>query len=178
MNRSGAARSTRLKKAKRIRFLLLDVDGVMTDGTLTFDENGLELKGFSIYDGHGVRLLQAARIGVGILSGRSSPVVTWRAKDLNIDDVHQGVHDKMTAYEMILKKYQLKDEEMAYIGDDLIDLPILRKVGLSVSVPNAMDAVKAEVDWVTKRRGGEGAVREVADFILSAQTKKDMQRKA
>ena len=161
------------KKAKEIRYLLLDVDGVMTNGMLFFDENGNELKAFSVYDGHGIVLLRTVGIGVGILSGRTSPVVTWRAKELRIEDVYQGVFDKMTAYETILKKRRLRDEEVAYIGDDLIDLPILRKVGLSIAVANAIDSVKKEVDWVTSRRGGEGAVREVIDFILSARTEKE-----
>jgi 3-deoxy-D-manno-octulosonate 8-phosphate phosphatase (KDO 8-P phosphatase) len=161
-----------IKKAKQIRYLLLDVDGVMTNGMLFFDENGNELKSFSVYDGHGIVLLRSADIRVGILSGRTSPVVTWRAKELRIEDVYQGVFDKITAYETILKKHRLQDDEVAYIGDDLIDLPILRKVGLSVAVPNAVDLVKKEVDWVTSRRGGEGAVREVIDFILSVQTER------
>jgi 3-deoxy-D-manno-octulosonate 8-phosphate phosphatase (KDO 8-P phosphatase) len=168
-----AGSQTLLKKAKQIRYLLLDVDGVMTNGMLLFDENGKELKAFSIYDGHGIVLLRGVDIGVGLLSGRTSPVVTWRAKELRIEDVYQGVLDKITAYETLLKKRQLQDEEVAYVGDDLIDLPILRKVGLSVAVANAIDSVKKEVDWVTRRRGGEGAVREVIDFILSAKTKED-----
>ncbi len=161
-----------IKKARKIRYLLLDVDGVMTDGTLFFDENGRELKGFSIYDGHGLVLLRTAGVGIGILSGRTSPVVSWRAKELRIEDVYQGVHDKITAYEALLRKRQLQDEEVAYIGDDLIDLPVLRKVGLSVAVANAMDPVKKEVDWVTRRRGGEGAVREVIDFLLSSKNER------
>ncbi len=151
---------------------MLDVDGVMTNGLLFFDENGREIKAFSIYDGHGIVLLRAAGIGVGILSGRTSPVVTWRAKELRIEDVYQGIHEKLTSYEIILKKRELEDEEIAYIGDDLIDLPVLRKVGLSVAVANAAEAVKKEVDWVTERRGGDGAVREVIDFILSAKREK------
>lgn len=144
----------------------------MTDGTLYFDEHGRELKRFSIYDGHGVRLLQKAKIGVAILSGRDSPVVAWRAKELGIEEVYQGMTDKTAAYERVLKKHLLEDSAIAYMGDDLIDLPILRRVGFSISVPNAIDAVKKEVDWVTKRRGGEGAAREAIDFILSAQSKK------
>jgi 3-deoxy-D-manno-octulosonate 8-phosphate phosphatase (KDO 8-P phosphatase) len=167
-----ASRSALLQKAKRVRYFLLDVDGVMTDGTLYFDENGRELKRFSIYDGLGIRLLQRANIGVGILSGRNSPVVSWRAKELGIEDVYQGLADKTSAYEMILKKYSLDDSAVAYMGDDLIDLPILCRVGFSISVPNALDAVKKEVDWVTKLRGGEGAAREAIDLILSARNKK------
>ncbi|HZR47339.1 MAG TPA: HAD hydrolase family protein, partial [Candidatus Manganitrophaceae bacterium] len=148
-----------------------------TNGTLFFDESGRELKGFSIYDGHGIVLLRTAEIGVGILSGRTSSVVSWRAKELRIEDVYQGIHDKVAAYEIILKKHQLMDEEVAYVGDDLIDLPVLRRAGLSIAVANAMDQVKKEVDWVTKRRGGEGAVREVIDFLLSAKSGKASREK-
>lgn len=169
MKRRQATLSQRRQKAKRVRYLLLDVDGVMTDGTLYFDESGREMKGFSIYDGHGIRLLQKAEIGVGIISGRSSNVVAWRAKELGIEDVFQGSRDKEAAYEMIKEKHRLQDEAVAFIGDDLIDLPLLRRVGFSISVASAMDEVKREVDWVTKKRGGEGAVREAIDFILSIQ---------
>lgn len=145
----------------------------MTNGMIFFDENGRELKAFSIYDGHGIVLLRKAAIGVGIVSGRNSPVVTWRAKDLRIEDVYQGVHEKVTSYEAILKKRRLLEEEVAYIGDDLIDLPVLRRVGLSVAVANAVEPVKKEVDWITERRGGEGAVREVIDLLLSANAEKE-----
>lgn len=172
MKRRPVPLSQRRQKAMRIRYLLLDVDGVMTDGILYFDENGREIKGFSIYDGHGIRLLQRARIGVGIISGRSSAVVAWRAKELGIEDVHQGSRDKEAAYEMIKAKHRLQDEAVAFIGDDLIDLTLLRRVGFSIAVASAVDAVKQEVDWVTKKRGGEGAVREVIDFILSVQASK------
>lgn len=172
MKRRPVSLSQRRQKAMRIRYLLLDVDGVMTDGTLYFDENGREIKGFSIYDGHGIRLLQRARIGVGIISGRSSAVVAWRAKELGIEDVHQGSRDKEAAYEMIKAKHRLQDEAVAFIGDDLIDLGLLRRVGFSIAVASAVDAVKQEVDWVTQKKGGEGAVREVIDFILSVQASK------
>ncbi|MFQ5780630.1 MAG: KdsC family phosphatase [Nitrospiria bacterium] len=158
-----------LQKAREIRYLLLDVDGVMTNGMLYIDENGREIKGFSIYDGHGIAMLRHASIGVGIISGRTSSVVTCRAKELGIEDVHQGVHDKIVSYEMILEKHQLEERAIAYIGDDLIDLPLLRRVGLSVAVANAIDAVKKEVDWVTERKGGDGAVREVVDLIMTVQ---------
>lgn len=178
MKRRPAFLSQRRQKAKQIRYLLLDVDGVMTDGTLYFDENGRETKGFSIYDGHGIRLLQKAGIGVGIISGRSSAVVAWRAKELGIEDVHQGSRDKEAAYEMIKAKHRLQDEAVAFIGDDLIDLTLLRRVGFSIAVASAVDAVKQEVDWVTKKRGGEGAVREAIDFILSVQTSKTSRKES
>lgn len=159
-----------LEKAREIRYLLLDVDGVMTNGLLFFDELGREIKGFSIYDGLGISLLRKAGIGVGIISGRNSPVVTFRAKELNIDDVYQGVRDKIAVYEEVAIKRNLEDRVVAFVGDDLIDLPLLKRVGLSVGVANAVDGVKDAVDWVTERKGGEGAVREVADLLLLART--------
>lgn len=158
-----------LEKVRLIRYLVLDVDGVLTNGQLTFDEEGREIKSFSIYDGLGIDLLQGAGIGVGIVSGRRSPIVTRRAGELRIADVFQGFKDKLGPYEEIKIKRQLDDRAVAFIGDDLIDLPLLRKVGLSVAVGNAVDAVKQAVDWVTERKGGEGAVREVIDFILESQ---------
>ena len=163
-----------LKRAREIRYLLLDVDGVMTNGLLFFDESGREMKGFSIYDGLGISLLQKAGIGIGIISGRNSPVVAIRARELKIDEVYQGVHDKIAAYEKLVTKHNLEDRVVAFVGDDLIDLPLLKRVGFSVGVANAVDAVKDAVDWVTERKGGEGAVREVADLILLARTEKSI----
>jgi len=160
-----------LKKARRIRYLILDVDGVMTNGLLYFDESGREIKGFSIYDGLGIALLKEAGIGVGIISGRDSPVLRHRARELKIEDVYQGIRNKVSAYEQIALKYQLDDHMVAFVGDDLIDLPLLRRAGLSIGVANAVAAVKDVVDWVTERRGGEGAVREVADLILESRAK-------
>ncbi len=156
-------------KARQIRYLLLDVDGVLTNGLLTFDEAGREIKSFSIYDGLGINLLHQAGIGVGIISGRNSPVVARRAAELQIVDVFQGCSDKLGPYSEIKSKRALIDDSVAFIGDDLIDLPVLDKVGLAVAVANAVDTVKAHVDWITERKGGDGAVREVIDFILKSQ---------
>ncbi|MFQ5598268.1 MAG: KdsC family phosphatase [Nitrospiria bacterium] len=158
-----------LEKAKQIRYVLLDVDGVMTNGLLFFDEAGGEIKVFSIYDGLGISLLHKAGIGVGIISGRSSPIVARRAKELHVEDLYQGVGNKVIPYKEILERRHLDRRAVAFIGDDLIDLPLLRKVGFPIAVANAVDAVKGAADWVTQRKGGEGAVREVIDFILSAQ---------
>ena len=155
-------------RARRIRFLLLDVDGVLTDGTLWRDDQGREMKGFSIHDGHGVRLLRRAGVEVGFLSGRQSSAVSDRAKELEVREVHQGIEDKLTVYERLRERLGLSDEEIAYMGDDLPDLPVLQRVGFSISVPNGVRQVTRSVDWVTQRRGGEGAVREVADFLLEA----------
>lgn len=160
-----------IKKAKKIKMLLLDVDGVLTDGKIYLDDEGRETKVFDIHDGHGITLLHRAGILVGIISGRSSRSVEIRAKQLSIQEVYQGVVDKIKAYEEILKRYNLKDEAVAYIGDDLVDLPLLRRVGLSVGVANAHEAVKKDVDWVTKKEGGAGAVREVVDHLLRSQGK-------
>ena len=157
------------KKAKRIRYLLTDIDGVLTNGIILMNELGEEIIGFSIYDGLGFSLLKKANIPVGWISGRTSKAVMKRAADLEISECHLGVSNKIETYNEILARHHLKDEEVSYVGDDLIDLPILRRVGLAISVPNAVDSVKNEVDWVTQKRGGEGAVREVADLILLAQ---------
>lgn len=141
----------------------------MTNGLLMFDEDGREIKAFSIYDGLGITLFRRAGFGLGIISGRTSAVVTLRAKELQIDDVFQGSKDKLVDYYEIKKNRRLDDNAVAFIGDDLIDLPLLEKVGFSVAVANAVDPVKNAVDMITERKGGEGAVREVIDFILFAQ---------
>ena len=156
-----------LDKARQVRFLLLDVDGVMTDGTIYLDSEGRETKAFNIYDGSGIHMIRSVGLNVGIITGRDSPIVSYRAKELGITEVHQKALDKLKVYDHILGKYQLKDSDMAYIGDDIIDLPVLDRVGLSVAVTNAHPDVKHRVDWVTQKPGGHGAVREVTDLLLS-----------
>ena len=168
LQRGGLVESVRLKKAKMIRYFLMDVDGVMTDGTISLNENGEETQKFSIYDGQGVSLLHAANIGVGILSGRKIPCVIRRADDLKIRDLSLGVTDKLASYHEMAQRHGLRDEEVAYMGDDLPDLPVLMAVGFSIAPGNAVTAVLKKVDWVTKRCGGAGAVREAIDFILAA----------
>ena len=157
-----------IDKIKQIKLLLMDVDGVLTDGRLYYDDQGKEIKVFHIHDGHGIRLLFEQGIKVGILSGRKSNAVEIRAKELGIEECYLGVEHKIKPYEEILKKLNLKDREVAYIGDDVIDLPVLKRVGFSISVSNGIDEVKDQVDWVTKKPGGLGGVREAIDFILSA----------
>lgn len=159
------------EKASKIKFLLLDVDGVLTDGKIIIDSNGVETKAFHIHDGHGIYLLKKTGIEVGIISGRSSKAVEYRAKELNINEVHQNIHDKLMVYEDIKRRYNLRDEEVAFMGDDLIDLPLLRTVGLSATVSDAIEEVKNAVDMITERRGGEGAVREIIDFIIKTKGK-------
>jgi len=156
-----------IEKARRVRFLLLDVDGVMTDGTIYLDTDGRETKAFNIYDGSGIHLLRKSGVNVGIITGRQSTIVAHRARELEITEVYQKILDKLKVYEELLLKYGLRDSEMAFIGDDVIDLPVLERVGLSVAVPNAHPDVIRQVDWVTQKAGGYGAVREVTDLLLS-----------
>lgn len=150
----------------KIKLLLLDVDGVMTDGRITFDNNGVETKSFDVKDGHGLKLVQRAGIKVGIITGRQSQVVTRRAVELEIDLVYQGVKDKLLPFAEILEKLELSPEEVAYVGDDVVDLPVMRKVGFAATVADAVDDVKPFAHLITKRNGGRGAVREVCDFLL------------
>ena len=160
-----------MKKAEKVRFLLLDVDGIMTDGKIFLDGQGNEFKSFHIHDGHGIYLLRKSGIEVGIISGRNSKAVEYRARELNIREVHQSAIDKVKIYEDIKAKYNLDDEYVAFMGDDLIDLPLLHRVGFSITAADAVDAVKDVVDMITKKNGGEGAVREAIDFILNTKSK-------
>jgi 3-deoxy-D-manno-octulosonate 8-phosphate phosphatase (KDO 8-P phosphatase) len=158
-----------LERARRIRLLALDVDGVLTDGKIYFDSAGNELKAFNTRDGLGMRALQKYGIQLALITGRESPMVTQRAAQLGIDYVYQGVVNKLTAYLDILKKAGLEDDQVCFAGDDWIDLSVLQRVGLAVTVPGADHEVKNRVHWVTGREGGEGAVREICHLILTAQ---------
>ena len=159
------------EKLKKIKMLILDVDGIMTDGRIIMDHNGEESKNFDVRDGHGLKLLQRYGLKVAILTGRRSKVVEYRAKDLDIKDVYQKVFNKKEVFEKILKKHKLLPAEAAYMGDDIIDIPVLRIVGFSASVADAMDVVKKTVDYVSGYKGGRGAVREICEMILKAQGK-------
>ncbi len=160
-----------LKKAKKIKLLLLDVDGVLTDGKIIINAKGEEIKNFYVCDGMGIKLLQKAGVEIGIISSRFSHVVEYRAKELGINLLIQGELFKIKSYEKILKDKGLKDEEVAYIGDDWTDLPILKRVGLAIGVPNGWEPVNKYVDYITQYPGGLGAVREVCDLILKAKGK-------
>lgn len=160
-----------LERAKKVRMLMLDVDGVLTDGKIILTSDGEEIKNFNVLDGMGIKLLQKIGVEVAIISSRFSKVTEQRAKELGIELVFQKHLDKLKIYEEILKLRNLKDEEIAYIGDDWIDLPILKRVGLAVGVPNGWYPVNFYVHYVTKHKGGEGAVREVCDLILRAKGK-------
>lgn len=156
---------------KEIKLVIIDVDGVLTDGSIFIDSEGRESKVFNVLDGTGISYLHRVNIKTAIISGRTSKAVDHRAKELNIAEVHQGIKNKLDAYEDILAKYSLKDEEVCYIGDDLIDLPLFYRVGFPVAVANAMPIVKQYASYVTKVKGGCGAVREVAEKIIKFQEK-------
>lgn len=154
------------RKVQDVKLLLLDVDGVLTDGGIIIDERGEEVTRFDVQDGHGIKLVQQAGIRVGLLTGRASQAVAVRAHRLSIDLVYQNVADKLFGYEKIKADTSLIDTEIAYVGDDLQDLPVMRRVAFAVAVKNARGLLKARADYVTTCRGGYGAVREVAELLL------------
>jgi 3-deoxy-D-manno-octulosonate 8-phosphate phosphatase (KDO 8-P phosphatase) len=160
-----------LKKAARIKLLLLDVDGVLTDGRIIIDDRGVETKQFHVRDGQGISLLIRAGVDVGFITGRVSKIVQHRSRELGVRLVYQGVADKRAAYIEIKRKTKRSDAEIAYVGDDFIDLPVLRQAGLAISVSDGWPELFSVVDYVTKQKGGRGAVREVAELILNAQDK-------
>jgi 3-deoxy-D-manno-octulosonate 8-phosphate phosphatase (KDO 8-P phosphatase) len=157
------------ERLKKIKLLLLDVDGVMTDGRIIFDSNGVESKFFNVKDGHGIKMLQRSGVEVGIISGRQSMVVTNRAKELGIEIVYQKAIDKLTPFRAILEDTGLVEEQVAFVGDDVIDIPVLKRVGFAAAPPDAVSEVIPHVQFVTENKGGWGAVREVCDLIMKAQ---------
>ena len=159
------------EKLKKIKLLMLDVDGIMTDGRIIMNDEGCETKHFNVRDGHGLKILQRFNIKVAIITGRQSKVVSNRARDLDITDVYQKVYNKKEVFEKILKKYKLSPDETAFMGDDIVDIPVLNRVGFSATVADASDVVKKQVDYITGHKGGKGAVREVCEMILQAQGK-------
>jgi len=186
-----------LERARKIKLLLFDVDGVLTDGTiwlfpapagaqLTTHEQAkkkdesqggfgivshavVEAKGFNAHDGAGISLARLGGLKTGLITKRISETVALRARDLRLEHVHQGIHDKLSVFDQILNKEGLRREQASYVGDDIIDLPILRHCGLAIAVANAREEVKAEVHYVTEHRGGDGALRDAIEYILRAQ---------
>lgn len=158
-----------LARARAVRLVILDVDGVMTDGRIIYGTGGLELKAFDVRDGHGVKMFHRAGLRTAIITGRTSEVVVRRAQELEIADVIQGSHDKLAAYRDLLARHALDDAQVACLGDDVTDLPLLARAGLAVAVPGAAPEARAAAHYVTRRAGGRGAVREVLDLILQAQ---------
>lgn len=158
-----------IDKAKKIKLAIFDVDGVLTNGSLFYSKEGSELKEFHVHDGMGIKLLLQAGIHVGIITACQSATVAKRMSDLGVVHVYQGQQNKLLAYEDLKKKLDLTDEKIIYTGDDFPDLPILCRAGIGVTVANAPKMIKQYVAWVTNANGGQGAVREVCDFVLEAQ---------
>ena len=156
-------------RVKRIRVLMLDMDGVMTDGRVFYGDHGDEIKSFNLQDGFGLVLLQKSGIPTVIITGKKSKVNERRAKELKVLKLLQNVSDKGKAYDKLIRALKVQPEETCMVGDDVIDIPIMRKVGLAVAVQNAVAEVKEVAHYVTQRKGGEGAVREVVDLILKGQ---------
>lgn len=160
-----------IEKARSVKLLILDVDGVMTDGAITYDDEGRETKSFNSKDGHGIKLFMGAGLQVALITARSSKIVSNRAAELGITLVYQGAVDKLSVFLKILKDLSLGAAETAYMGDDIIDLPVLKRAGLSVAPSDASADVIERVDYITERPGGRGAVREAVEVILKAQSK-------
>lgn len=163
------SREELIEKAKKIKLMAFDVDGVMTDGSVTYDENGVEYKTFNVKDGHGlVRMVQSGFV-TAIITARNNGTVKHRAENLNITEIYQGQKYKLPALEEMLKKYNLTFENVSYMGDDLPDLCILEKVGLACCPADSVEEVLEAAHFVSSKNGGRGAVRELCDFILDAQ---------
>jgi len=157
------------ERARGVRLLVLDVDGVLTDGTLYFAAGGEELKAFNIQDGLGIKLLQASGVEVAIVTGRSSRALELRARELGVERVVQGAQDKLAAFTALLETLALQPAQAACVGDDLPDLPLIARCGLAVSVPEAPLALRSRAHYITHRPGGRGAVREVCELLMQAQ---------
>lgn len=161
--------TTFIDKAKKIRLLIADVDGVLTNGALCYGAQGLEVKEFNVHDGLGMKLLEKSGVHLAIITAKQSQAVAIRMQDLHIKHVYQGQSDKLIPYQELKQKLELDDSEIAYIGDDLPDLPLLLRVGLPVSVPNAPKFIHEHVAHITTAAGGQGAVRELCEMIMKAQ---------
>jgi 3-deoxy-D-manno-octulosonate 8-phosphate phosphatase (KDO 8-P phosphatase) len=159
------------ERASGIRMLILDVDGVLTDGKLYFDHSGNEMKAFNTRDGMGMKALQKVGIEIAVITGRKSEAVSKRMDQLGVQHVYQGREDKLDAFLDLLEKTGLDAQQTCFAGDDWIDLPVLMRVGLAVSVADAEERVKQQAHWVTGRKGGDGAVREICNLILAAHEK-------
>lgn len=164
-----------VSRAKLIRLVAFDVDGVMTDGGLYYSDSGEEFKRFNSLDGHGLKMLRASGVEIAIITGRTSHCVEARARNLGISHVYQGVENKLEAMVDLLNKLKLSRDAAAYMGDDVVDLTVMRHVGLAISVPESPSLVREHSNYVTQRSGGHGAVREACEMIMSAQGTLDAQ---
>lgn len=155
-------------KAEGIKLLVLDVDGILTTGALYYLSDGTDMRGFHIHDGLGIQLLQKTGVTVAVISGKHSEAVVRRLAELKIEHTYLGHDDKIPAYEELKTKLSLNDDQVAYMGDDLPDLPLLRRAGLAITVPNAVEIIQQHADYITKTKGGKGAVREACEFIMKS----------
>ncbi len=162
------------QKLTKIKLILFDVDGVLCSGDITYSDSGSEIKTFDVQDGMGVTLARLAGLKTGIITGRKSAVIERRAEELKIDYLSQGSFNKLPAFKKMVEESGIEESEICYIGDDILDLPILDRVGFSVAVANGREEVKADCDYITVNRGGRGAVREVIEMILKRQGKFDV----
>lgn len=166
---------TLAERIKPLRLVAFDVDGVLTDGGLYLSDSGEEFKRFNSLDGHGLKMLRASGMELAIITGRTSRCVEQRAKNLGIARLHQGVEDKLAVMQALLAELKLAPEAAAFMGDDVVDLPVMRRVGLALSVPAAPQVVRDHAHYVSQREAGHGAVREVCEMILGAQGTLDAQ---
>ncbi len=157
------------EKAKVVRLMIFDVDGVMTDGSLHYSDSGEEIKVFNSRDGHGIKMLKASGVKLAIITGRTSRALAQRANQFNVDYLYQGVEDKLAVFQEILAHAGLTPEDCGYMGDDVVDLPVMRRVAFAVAVPDAPELVRQHAHYVTGLPGGRGAVREVCDLIMQVQ---------
>lgn len=160
-------------RARNVRLMIFDVDGVLTDGSLYIAAAGEEFKAFNILDGHGLRMLGDSGVQLAILSGRDSAAVARRARELGIEHVHQGIAEKLPVFQSLCDRSGVQPDHCGFVGDDYPDLPVLLRCGFAVSVPGAPEAVRSRVHYVTRAAGGRGAVRELCEFVLDAQGKLD-----
>ncbi|MBK5967246.1 MULTISPECIES: 3-deoxy-manno-octulosonate-8-phosphatase KdsC [Thiorhodovibrio] len=158
-----------IARAKAVRVVIFDVDGVLTDGSLFIGDDGQEYKAFHARDGHGMAMLQQTGVSLAVITGRQSQVVRLRMESLGIRHIYQGRRDKLPAYAELKERLRLEDNAFAYVGDDVVDVPILSRVGLGIAVADAHPLVKAHCHWQTEKGGGHGAAREVCEFIMRAQ---------
>ncbi len=164
-----------LERAKRIRLLIFDVDGVLTDGSLYLSDSGEEMKAFNTQDGQGMKMLQESGVRLAIITGRSSRCVALRAENLRISLVCQGASDKLAVYRELISSLGLEPEQTAYMGDDVVDLPVMKKCGLALAVPDSPEVVRQHAHYVTRRQGGRGAAREACEFLMRMQGTYDEQ---
>jgi 3-deoxy-D-manno-octulosonate 8-phosphate phosphatase (KDO 8-P phosphatase) len=157
-----------LQRAARIKLLIFDVDGVLTDGSLFLGDDGQEYKAFHSQDGHGIKMLQRNGVRCAIITGRTSKVVEYRMRNLGIDLVYQGQENKLDGFAHLMEQVGLEPEQVAYVGDDVVDLPVMRKVGLAIAVADAHPLVLEHAHWRTPRGGGRGAARDVCEMLMEA----------